>query len=297
MTFREMEYFVAVAETGHFGRAAERCHASQSALSLQLQKLEAELGVQLIERTNRRVVVTPIGRTLVEKAKTLLQLRQEFLEEAGLEQGPLPRRYRIGFIPTVAPYLLPAVVSALAQQGPGITAQYQEDLTQNLIPRVAQGELDAALVATPVTDSLLEETPLWEDPLRLVVPAGHRLAGRKWVKLADFAEETLLLLQDGHCLSEQSVAVCRAQSGPGQHQALATSIELLRLLVRTGQGVALIPELALNASAMDPGLRSLSVQPCPHRQLRIVTRKTSRMGRQLARLLSGIQAPIPASDR
>ncbi len=148
MNFRDLEYLVAVADLGHFGQAAAHCHVSQSALSLQLQKLEAELGVQLIERTSRRVVVAPAGRPLVERARGILRSRQELLDDAALEVGQMPATITLGLIPTIAPYQIGPVLKAMKRTYPGTTLRIVEDITQNLVQGTARGELDAAIIAT-----------------------------------------------------------------------------------------------------------------------------------------------------
>lgn len=287
MTFRDLEYLIAVADHGHFGQAAKSCHITQSTLSLQLQKLEAELGVQLVERTNRRVVITATGSALVERARHILRSRQELLDDAALESGHMPREITLGMIPTIAPYRIGRVLAAMKKAYPSTLVRVVEDVTQNLVQSVARGELDAVIIATATQDSLLEETPLHEDEMLLAISATHPLAKKRVLAPHDVAGEPLLLLKDGHCLRDQALNFCTAQRGPTNHHSSATSIETLKALIRAGQGVTLIPRMAIEGTAPDATLRFVRLDPVPTRQIRIITRKTSRLGRLIVAALAG----------
>jgi LysR family hydrogen peroxide-inducible transcriptional activator len=286
MTFRELEYLVAVADHGHFGRAARHCHASQSALSLQLQKMEAQLGTQLVERTNRRVVITPTGAAIVDRARHILQSRQELLDDAAIEAGQMPKQVTVGMIPTIAPYRIGKVLATMKKAHPHTSVRIVEDITANLIQAVCRGEVDAAILATAVTDSLLEETALHEDEMLLTLATTHRLANQKEVSPRDIADDPLLLLKDGNCLSDQVVSFCTLKRGPTERHSIAASIETLKALIRAGQGVTLIPRMAMEAYGKDPSLRYVRLNPSPSRLIRIVTRKTSRLGRLLVKALA-----------
>lgn len=286
MNFRDLEYLVAVAEHGHFGQAAKACHASQSTLSLQLQKLEADLGVQLVERTNRRVVVTRSGLAFVSRARGILRARQEMLDEVALEAGQMPREFTLGMIPTIAPYRLGAVLSAMKEACPEVSVRVVEDVTQALEKGVAQGDLDAAIIATPTVDSLLEEAVLMEDELLLAVPAGHSLAdSKRRVVPESMSGDKLLLLKDGHCLRDQALDFCTAHGGGGPNESIATSIETLIALIRHGAGVTLMPKMAIANRPKVEGVTFLRLEPSPVRTVRLITRKTSRLGQVLARVL------------
>ncbi len=285
MNFRDLEYLVAVADLGHFGHAAAHCHASQSALSLQLQKLEADLGVQLIERTHRRVVVSPTGRALVERARGILRAKQEMLDDAALESGQMPAEITLGMIPTIAPYQIGPVLKAMKQAYPRTTVRLVEDITQVLVQGTANGELDAAIIATSVTDTLLEETKLGRDELLLAVARSHPLAKLSQVEPKQLQKETILLLKDGHCLSDQAVSFCHARRVGAAQISIATSIDTLKALIRAGMGVTLIPRMAVEASLPDKSLVFLPLKPVPSRTIRVITRKTSRLGAMLAEAL------------
>ncbi len=278
MNFRDLEYLVAVADLRHFGQAAAQCHVSQSALSLQLQKLELELGVQLIERTSRRVVVAPAGRALVERARGILLSRQELLDDAALEVGQMPATITLGMIPTIAPYQIGAVLRGMKQRYPGTSLRVVEDITQNLVQSTARGELDAAMVATGTDDSLIAETTLGHDELLLAVARTHRLASQAHVEPKQLQNETMLLLKDGHCLSEQAIGFCTAKRAGAALISIAASIETLKAMIRAGMGVTLIPRMAIDTSPPDKSLVFLLLKPAPSRTIRLITRKTSRLG-------------------
>lgn len=278
MNFRDLEYFVAVVDLGHFGRAAAHCHASQSALSLQLKKLEDELGVQLIERTNRRVVVTPTGQALAQRARELLRARQELLDEAALEVGQMPATITLGLIPTIAPYRISAVLKAIKKAYPSTTLRIVEDITQNLVQGTARGELDAAIIATDTSDSLIAETELGRDDLLLAVAHSHPLAKQTQVEPRQLQDETMLLLKDGHCLSDQAISFCHANHLGATPVSIAASIETLRAMICAGMGVTLIPRMAVDSAPPDTCLVFLPLKPMPSRTIRVITRKTSRLG-------------------
>lgn len=285
MNFRDLEYLIAVADLGHFGQAAEHCHVSQSALSLQLQKLEAELGVQLIERTSRRVVVAPAGRPLVERARAILRAQQELFDAAALEGGRMPATITLGLIPTIAPYQIGPILKAMKRMYPGTTLRIVEDVTQNLVQGTARGELDAAVIATDTNDSLIAETPLAEDELLLTVARDHPLAQCRQVEPGQLQSEILLLLKDGHCLTAQAAGYCEAHGVDSRALvSVAASIDTLKSMICAGMGITLIPRMAADA-ALDQCLAFIPLHPKPSRTIRVITRKTSRLGPLLAAAL------------
>jgi LysR family hydrogen peroxide-inducible transcriptional activator len=287
MNFRDLEYLVAVADLGHFGQAAAHCHVSQSALSLQLQKLEAELGVQLIERTSRRVVVSASGRVLVERARAILQSRQELLDDAALELGRMPATVTLGLIPTIAPYQLGPLLRSMKAAYPGTALRIVEDITRNLVAATARGELDAAIIATTSNDSLIAETELVHDELLLALARKHPLAKEHTVLPKQLENETMLLLKDGHCLSEQAAGFCNANSVGAARVSIAASIDTLKAMVCAGMGVTLMPRMAVEAGPNDKSIVYVSLKPAPARTIRVITRKTSRLGPLLATALKG----------
>ena len=207
MNLQELTYFVAVAEHRHFGRAAQACHVSQPTLSGQLLKLEQQLGVTLFERNNRRVSITPVGEKILEHARRAL-------EEAGLvesvaktSQDQLVGPLKLGVIPTLAPYLIPLILGPLREAYPRLSIELWEDITVSLLERLRSQRLDAALLATEIPESDLTTVDLFDEPFLAALPAGHRLASRKKIDVADLADD-LLVLADGHCLAGQARDAC-----------------------------------------------------------------------------------------
>ena len=287
MNFRDLEYLVAVARLSHFGRAAEQCNVSQSALSIQLQKLEGEMGVQLLERTSRSVVVTQIGKEVVRRAQELLQQKQEMIDTACNPDGSLPALARIGAIPTIAPYMLGEIQIAFRKSYPATTLNFDELVTERLTLAIVRGELDVGILATPVKDTLLGEIKLLEESFHLAVPARHSLSKNKTISPEQIsADERLLLLKDSHCLREQVIGFCSNHRVPGIRQSVATSIETLLSFVRAGVGITLIPEMAIPSNGKLPGVRFLPVSPPPLRCIRVIFRKTSQTGQLLAKSIA-----------
>ena len=209
MNFRDLKYAVAVAENRHFGKAAEHCFVSQPTLSGQIKKLEEELGITLFERTKRSVEVTPLGEAIIEQAKRVLEQAEGIQQLAAFYQDPLVGPLRMGIIPTLSPYLIPHILFPLKEQYPQIKLVLSEELTDRLINRLEQHEIDAALLATPVENPDLETIPLFDEPFWLAHPQNHPLSHKKEITQTDLNGAELLLLSDGHCLAEQVMEVCQ----------------------------------------------------------------------------------------
>lgn len=281
MTFRDLEYLLAVAKNEHFGRAAEECHVSQSALSLQLQKLEHELGIQLVERTSRRVVITRGGKEIVERAKKLIQGKQELIDTALLCGGDLPEQVRIGGIPTIAPFLFPTIFKTLHSMYQNTTISFDEEVTPNLLRKISNGDTDIGLLATPIEDSLLDEVPLFEEVFLLAVSSSHPLSKRKSISPKQLVDNELLLLQDTHCLKEQIVGFCDRHRVHTNSRSTASSIATLLSLVKAGAGITMVPEMAIPSSKKVAGLKFIPLTPSPFRSIKLVYRKTSKLGQTL----------------
>src|SRR5262245_55767765 len=210
MELHQLRYFVAVAQTGNFSRAAERCHVSQPSLSQQVLKLERRLGQRLLSRLGRRAVLTDAGRQLLERATTILaavdDVERRLSDADGLQAG----RLAVGAIPTLAPYILPAALKASVRRCPRVELSVKEDVTRNLIAAIVEGELDLALVALPIEDKRLQAEPLLTEPLHLAVPRGHPLARRRKIGIRDLAAERFILLNEMHCLGDQVLSLCRS---------------------------------------------------------------------------------------
>ena len=259
MNLRDLQYLVALADTGHFGEAAERCHVSQPTLSAQIKKLEEYLGVQLFERQPRKVSVTDVGRRIVDRARLVVRQAEDIREVARASRDPLTGKLRVGLIPTIAPYLLPRVAPRLKTRLPDLQLMLYEYQTGPLLEKLRAGELDLAILALPADTAGLETRSLFAESFVVAMPRGHRLAARKRLKPADLAGETLLLLEDGHCLRDQALDVCGNVPLAEEQDFRATSLETLRQMVAAGLGITLLPRLA--AEGPIAGARGLEIRP------------------------------------
>lgn len=259
MNLRDLQYLVALAETGHFGEAAVRCHVSQPTLSAQIKKLEEYLGVALFERQPRKVTLTEAGRRIVERARRITQEAEDIRELARASRDPLTGKLRVGLIPTIAPYLLPRVAARLSKKLPDLQLMLYEHQTGPLLEKLRAGEIDLAILALPADTEGLETRSLFAESFVLAVPRKHPLAARKRVKPADLAGETLLLLEEGHCLRDQALDVCGMVPVAEEQDFRATSLETLRQMVAAGLGVTLLPRLA--AEGPIAGVRGLEYRP------------------------------------
>ena len=274
---KDLRYLVAVADTRHFGRAAGRCFVSQPTLSAQLKKLEQYLGVQLIERQPNNVSLTDAGEQIVARARRILEASDEVVTLARAHRDPLAGRLRLGLLPTIGPYLLPRVSQALRRALPRLELRLYEYQTAPMLEKLKAGELDLGILALPVELDGLEAQELFAEPFTVAVPARHPLADRESVEVADLERETLLLLEEGHCLRDQALEVC-SRIGAGESQDFrATSLETLRQMVATGAGVTLLPALATQGAYGDArGVVVLPfAKPVPVRHVGAVWRKTT----------------------
>jgi len=279
MNLRDLNYLVAVADSHHFGRAAERCFVSQPTLSGQIKKLEEELGVTLFERTRRSVETTQLGETIVAQARRVLEQADALRQLAQSHQDPLVGPLRMGAIPTLSPYLMPLILKPLKKKYPQIKLVLTEELTDTLLMRLGKHEIDAALLATPVENPEFESMPLFNEPFWLIHPRRHPLSEKKKIIQADLDGADLLLLAEGHCLTEQAMKVCHLheRSIEGDMADLrAASLETLLQMVAAGFGSTLLPALALKtASARDRSLTARQLQlPDTFRTVSMVYRRT-----------------------
>lgn len=274
---KDLRYLVAVADTRHFGRAAERCCVSQPTLSAQLKKLEDYLGVQLIERHPKRTTLTEAGEKMVARARRIVEASDEMVELARSFRDPLTGRLRIALLPTIGPYLLPATVPKLHRALPRLDLLLYEHQTEPMLEKVRLGEIDLGILALPVELGGLESRELYVEPFVLAVPSSHRLAQRTAVRTEDLRGETLLLLEEGHCLRDQALEVCSRVPHTEKQDFRATSLETLRQMVATGAGVTLLPELASRGAygtARGVAVRPFA-RPAPMRRIGAVWRPTT----------------------
>jgi LysR family hydrogen peroxide-inducible transcriptional activator len=286
MNLRDLHYLVTLADHRHFGRAAAACFVSQPTLSTQIRKLEDELGVALVERAPRKVMLTPAGRDIAERARRVLADVEQLKESARRTRDPEAGCVRLGIFPTLAPYLLPHVVPSIRKRFPRLELLLVEEKTERVLRMLHEGRLDAGVLALPLHDDALHVKFLFEEPFLLAAPKSHPLAARDSLALRDLADEQLLLLEDGHCLRDQALDVC-TRAGAGEHDGFrATSLETLRQMVAASVGITLLPTLAVKPPvAQSDGIRLLRFRdPRPSRRIGMVWRRSSAMGGFLLKL-------------
>ncbi len=251
MNLRDLKYIIAVADTHHFGKAAERCFVSQPTLSGQIKKLEEELGVAIFERTNRSVEVTPVGEAILQYARQIIEQADAIQQLAQAHQDPLAGALRVGAIPTLSPYLMPLILLPLKKQHPRMQLVLSEELTDVLLGRLRNHEIDVALLATPVEEPDLDALPLFDEPFWVAYPREHAFYEKEKITRRDLDKENLLLLAEGHCLAKQAMDVCHLKERQVQGDMAdlrAASLETLIQLVSAGFGITLIPALAMQGS-------------------------------------------------
>jgi LysR family hydrogen peroxide-inducible transcriptional activator len=295
MNLRDLQYVVAVADHGHFGRAAAACNISQPTLSGQILKLEAELGVRIFEREGRAVAVAARAEPIVEHARRALAAVAEVAAAARGARDPLAGPLRIGVIPTVGPYLLPYALPALIRDLPQAPIAIVEDLTARLLPLVLERKIDAAVIATDPGDRKLETLPLYEEPFLLVAAPDHPLSARDRIAPDDIDPEALLLLADGHCLRDQAIALCGRGAGgrAAGSDISATSLETLFHLAAAGYGVTLAPRLAIESRG-GAAIAGLAARPFVDRAMKrkvaLAYRRDSSRRAALARFAASVRA-------
>ncbi len=299
MNLRDLRYLVALADERHFGRAAERCYVSQPTLSAQVRKLEEYLGVALVERSPKRVALTPTGQKIVERARLLLQEADAIVELARADRDPLAGALKLALIPTVGPYLLPHVAGRLRRELPRLKLMLYEYQTGPLLEKLRAGEIDVGILALPVPLDGLQSATLYEEPFTLAVPSHHALAERERVRVDDLKGETLLLLEDGHCLRDQALEVCGRIRVNEEQDYRATSLETLRQMVAAGHGVTLLPELAATAPVGTArGLRIKPfVKPAPRRTIGAVWRRSSTRTPAIEAVAAAIRAVMKEESK
>lgn len=291
MKLRELEYLVALEEEGHFARAAERCFVSQPTLSGQLKKLEEELGVLLVERSSRQVVMTEAGKAVAAKARTVLAEAREIKGIAESFHDPLAGELQVGLIPTVAPYLLPLLMPRMKSAYPNLKLWLHEQQTHVLMERLQRAELDVLILALPVPSHDFEEVDLFREPFQLAVPKSDPLSKQKLARLDDLNGREVMLLEEGHCLREHALDVCFS-AGASEYGAFhATSLETLRHMVGEGMGITLMPELALpkRQTKADPVRYLPFEKPVPNRSIGMLFRRQSHRHQLYASMVSEIK--------
>ena len=296
ITLRQLHYFDALATHNHFGHAAAACAITQPALSMQIKELEEALGSVLIERGARQVRLTKFGEEVAQRVRDILRSVDELGDFARASRDRLAGRLRVGMIPTIAPYLLPAVIGNLSRIHPELAIHVREALTSKLIQELAEGRLDTAIVALPVSEPSLTEVALFSENFLLVRPGKDE--GTPVPNGETLRDMRLLLLEEGHCFRDQALEFCNMQSSPPRDAVNASSLSTLVQMVSAGMGVTLIPEMAVPVET-----RSASVSigrfknPQPARTIGMVWRKTSPLAGQLLQLAKEVARSAEALRR
>jgi LysR family hydrogen peroxide-inducible transcriptional activator len=254
-TLRQLQYLRLLAEHASFSRAAEAAHVSQPALSAGVQELERILGAPVVERTRGNVQLTAVGAEAVRRAEDVLARTEDLVEAARNAGKPLSGRFRLGVIPTVAPFLLPARLPDIKRDYPALRLFIREDLTPRLVAALKSGHLDAAVIALPYSAAGIDHARIGDDEILAAAPVGHALAGPGPIAPGSLKAEDLILLEDGHCLRDQALAAFDIEAPKGDDVFAATSLHTLVQMVSSGLGVSFLPEMAVRAGLADmPGV-------------------------------------------
>lgn len=285
LTLKQLRYFEALAQQGHFGRAAEICAISQPALSMQIKELEHSLGAPLFERGPRQVRLTDFGENFAERVRGILRSVDELGDLARASVGQLAGQLRIGVIPTIGPYLLPKILSELTSAYPSLDLHVRETVTSRLITELAEGRIDMAILALPVSEPSLEEVPLFDEEFVLIRPAAD--ADKPVPDREMLREMRVLLLEEGHCFRDQALSFCDLQGRQPRELLEGSSLSTLVQLVSAGIGVTLIPEMAVPVETRSAAVAvsHFSGQK-PRRTVGMVWRRTSPLASQLQKLAS-----------
>lgn len=278
-TLRQLSYLKLLAEQGSFSKAAEAAHVTQPTLSAGIQELEKILGAPVVDRARSGVILTPVGQEALGRARTILNEAEELVEAARNAGQPLTGRFRLGVIPTIAPFLLPKALPLLRQRFPKLRLFLREDLTQRLVAALRAGQLDAALIALPYDVTGLAWAHVSEDELFAALPPNHRLTAQARIRPSDLEHEDLILLEDGHCLREHALAACglRPPKAHGEESFAATSLPTLVQMVGSGLGVTFLPGMAVDAGLAETA--PISIRPIaavdPRREIVVAWRAGS----------------------
>ncbi len=296
MNLRDLHYLVAVADLRSFVQAAERCCISQPTLSMQIKKLEESLGIQIFERTNKKVLPTEVGEQIIASARRILQETYVIKELAETAKDALSGNLRLGAFPSLSPYLFPQLVALIKQELPRIRLILVEEKTDDLIQQLSSGTLDAALLALPIKEDFLESIALFDDEFLLAVQSDHLLAAKSIIKQSDLSGQQLLLLNEGHCLRGQALQVCQINGADEQQDVRATGLETLRQMVIAGTGMTFMPRIAIREYAA--GIRYIPFDaPVPKRTIGLVWRKTSTRGVLINALKKLVQQVVSVKQK
>lgn len=274
MTLTELKYLVAVAQERHFGRAAERCHISQPALSLAIRKLEEELGTAVLERRTNRVTLTALGEKVVQQAQRVLEAAELIPLIVAQGKDQLVGSFKLGVIATVGPYILPELIPLLHKRAPSMPLEIEENLTVNLNRMLLHGQLDAIIVALPHKEPGVLTKPLYEEPFKVVVPVTHPWAKRTRIDTDDLPSEKVILPHAGHCFRRQVLDHCPDISRSDREGVQGNSLETIRQMVASGLGITVLPCSALSPKHEHKRLATIPfAEPVPERQIGLAWRK------------------------
>ncbi len=277
ITLKQLRCIATLSDTLHFRRAAERLHVTQPALSAQLAQLEAALGATLVERSRRKVMMTPLGRAVAERAKRILRDVEDLRELTRAQAEPLTGTLRLGVLPTLGSYLLPHILPALRARYPELRLYLREEPATRLMAELEHGELDLLLVTWPRREESVVAQPLFFEPFWAALPLGHPLAGRPQLAPRDLAGEPLILLEQGHCLRDQVLGLAQRAGALEEPDFRATSLDSLRQMTATGLGATLLPALYVQAEGFEDDQIAVRpfAEPPPGRHIGLVWRRTS----------------------
>jgi LysR family hydrogen peroxide-inducible transcriptional activator len=276
ITLKQLRYLSALAVHRHFGRAAEACSVTQPALSMQIRDLERQLGVQLVERRPGDVVLTDIGIEAAERGQQVLAEVRDLVDFARHRSSVLTGRLILGVIPTLAPYVLPRMLSTIQRSYPDLQIELRETQTRVLLDELGRGELDAVMLALPLVDPDIETMELFEDPFLLAVPSTDARSNAARVSPREIEHDRLILLEEGHCLRDQALAFCANARGGGTMGLGATSLATVMQMVANGYGVTLVPQIAVDVEVRDQRVKLLRfAAPQPGRTVGLAWRRTS----------------------
>lgn len=292
MTLQQLQYIVALDDERHFVRAAAACFVTQPTLTMQVRKLEEELDVVLFDRRVQPVRPTPIGARIIAQARVVLREAAQLNALVGELHSGISGLYRVGVIPTLAPYLVPLFLPRFAKAHSDVKLVIDERKTSRIIKGLRRGEIDLGILVTPVDEPDMEEIALFQEPFLAYLPEGHPLRAKRRVARSDLREQALWVLSEGHCFREQALSLCDRPSAGGHDNVLyeSGSIETLKQLVRNGSGMTLVPELSVDTD--DPHVRRFSA-PEPIRQVSLVVRKPFVRRKLIDAFVAAIQEALP----
>jgi LysR family hydrogen peroxide-inducible transcriptional activator len=296
MTLQDLRYLVALFDCEHFGRAAHACGVTQPTLSMQIKKLEDQLGVTLVERSNKKVHVTSLGAEVVARARQILLEVEAIVDVGRHNSAPLSGAFSLGVIPTLGPYLLPWLVPALKKDFPELRLTIHEDVTDSLVDRLVSNRLDAALVAVPISDDRTDSLPLFDEPFWFAEPKTSRPANVEVMTEGELRGRKLLLLTEGHCLRDQALAICRSSESDDEGDFRATSLETIRQMVATGMGSTLLPAMACS-DFRSTGLTARPLESGIGRRIGLIWRRRYPRAADLQLFAQTLQSHLPEGVR